>query len=93
MGLYQFAANNIHLPVTEIKRMIADGTLRRFWDKKAKVPYYWDAKSLTFASGDDERSIRIKCKYIKKRQLGGAMFWYYQKDEEKLLNALVSGMK
>lgn len=92
-GLYQFATNSPRLSVIEIKGMIADGTLKKYWDKKAKAPYYWDSKSRTFASGDDEKSIRIKCKYIKKNQLGGAMFWYYQKDQEKLLDALVSGMK
>jgi len=92
-GLYQFATNNTRLSVPEIKGMIADGTLKKYWDKQAKAPYYWDAKSLMFVSGDDEKSIRLKCKYIKKNQLAGAMFWYYQKDELKLLDALVSGMK
>jgi len=92
-GLYQFATNTPRLSGIEIKGMIANGMLKRYWDNKAKAPYYWDAKSRTFASGDDEKSIRIKCKYIKKNQLGGAMFWYYQKDQEKLLDVLVSGIK
>lgn len=92
-GLYQFATNTPRLSVTEIKGMIADGTLKEYWDNKAKTPYYWDANSHTFASGDNEKSIRLKCKYIKKHQLGGAMFWYYQKDQKKLLDALLSGMK
>ena len=92
-GLYQFATNTPRLSVAEIKGMIANGTLKEYWDNRAKVPYYWDANSHTFASGDNEKSIRLKCKYIKKHQLGGAMFWYYQKDQEKLLDALVSGMK
>jgi len=92
-GLYQFATNTHRYSATEIKTMIANGSLKRFWDSKAKAPYYWDARSKIFASGDDEQSIRQKCKYIKKNQLAGAMFWYYQKDQEKLLNALVSGMR
>jgi len=92
-GLYQFAMNTNRYSAAEIKAMIANGTLKRFWDKKAKAPYYWDPQRRIFASGDDEKSIRLKCKYIKKEQLAGAMFWYYQKDQQKLLDALVSGMK
>ena len=45
----------------------------------------------TFISYEDEESIALKVEYLKKRGLGGAMFWEYSADsDKKLLNALVS---
>jgi chitinase len=89
-GLYQFAINKKRVSSSEIKSMIANGSLKRFWDNKAKVPYYWNANNQIFASGEDSKSIRWKCKYLKKEKLGGAMFWYYQKDQLGLIDELIS---
>jgi len=63
----------------------------RYWDDQAKAPYLWNAEEKTFISYEDEESIALKVEYLKKRGLGGAMFWEYSADsDKKLLNALVS---
>ena len=52
----------------------------RYWDDATKSAYWYNAKTKTFATGDDAASIREKCAYIKKNKLGGFMFWELQLD-------------
>ena len=52
----------------------------RYWDDATKSPYWYNAKTQTFATGDDAASIQQKCTYIKKNKLGGFMFWELQLD-------------
>uniref|UniRef100_A0A182PCY5 GH18 domain-containing protein n=1 Tax=Anopheles epiroticus TaxID=199890 RepID=A0A182PCY5_9DIPT len=44
------------------------------WDDDQHVPYAW-------VSYDDPRSIRMKCDFIRREQLGGAMIWSIDQDE------------
>jgi chitinase len=53
---------------------------KQYWDKKAKAPYLFNDSSLQFISYDNERSIKFKCKYVKKHKLAGVMFWEYSSD-------------
>jgi chitinase len=62
---------------------------KTYWDKKAKAPYIFNAAEKKFATYDDERSVKYKCKYVKKHKLGGVMFWEYSSDPKLyLLNAV-----
>lgn len=45
------------------------------WDEEAKVPYLYNPKTFEFITFDNETSLRIKCEWIKKMHLGGAMIW------------------
>ena len=60
------------------------------WDKKAKAPWQYAESKKLFATFDDERSVTVKLKYIKRRRLGGIMFWELEDDKEK--NGLVDLM-
>lgn len=61
----------------------------KYWDDVAKSPYLFNPTTRVFISYDDERSIRHKCDYIKKNNLGGAMFWEYEDDpKENLLGTI-----
>jgi len=51
-----------------------------YWDKKAKAPYLFNDSTLQFITYDNERSVKYKCKYVKKHKLGGVMFWEYSSD-------------
>ena len=53
---------------------------KEYWDKKAKAPYLFNDSTLQFISYDNERSIKFKCKYVKKHKLAGVMFWEYSSD-------------
>ncbi|KFF05396.1 glycoside hydrolase family 18 protein [Flavobacterium reichenbachii] len=61
-----------------------------FWDDKAKAPYWYNAKSKTFATSDDIKSIKAKTEYVKAKKLGGIMFWELTLDTPKdgMVNAI-----
>jgi chitinase len=54
-----------------------------FWDETAEAPYYYNADKKLFATGDDEKSIRLKTKYAKEKGLNGIMFWELLGDRPK----------
>ena len=45
------------------------------WDDQAQVPYLYNPHTQEFVTYDNEESLRLKCQYIKERNLGGAMVW------------------
>lgn len=57
----------------------------KYWDDVAKSPYIFNAEKKIFISYDDERSLKEKCDYIKKRNLRGAMYWEYNDDPKEYL--------
>ncbi len=62
----------------------------RYWDKESEMPYLFNKERKTVLFYDDEESVKLKCDYIKKHKLGGAMFWEYFSDPKLyLLNTLV----
>jgi chitinase len=61
----------------------------RYWDSTSMAPYLFNEVEKIFITYDDEQSLKEKCKYIKKNNLKGAMFWQYYSDyENHLLGAL-----
>lgn len=58
---------------------------RTYWDRKAKAPYLFNAAEKKFATYDNERSVKHKCRYVKKHKLGGVMFWEYSSDPKLYL--------
>ena len=57
----------------------------RYWDKKASAPYIFNQDKKIFISYDDEESVKKKCKYVKKHDLAGVMFWEYNSDKKEYL--------
>jgi chitinase len=65
----------------------------RFYDKKAKAPYLFNASTKVLITYDDEKSVRDKCKYIKKNKLAGVFFWEYFSDPKGcLLNEITEAL-
>lgn len=61
----------------------------RYWDEKAKAPYLWNESRRQLVVFDDEKSIKLKCEYIKEKGMRGVMFWQYASDpKEYLINAI-----
>lgn len=61
----------------------------RYWDKKAQAPYLFNPDKKVFITYDDEKSTKLKAKYVKKHKLAGVFFWEYFSDpKEHLLNVL-----
>lgn len=53
----------------------------RWWDSGARAPYLWKADEGRIVTYDDPDSLGEKCRYVKKRRLGGVMFWEYTADD------------
>jgi chitinase len=56
-----------------------------FKDNDAKAPYLYNAATRQFISFDDEWSVKNKADYVKKKHMGGVMFWEYSSDKKEYL--------
>ena len=65
--------------------LLTNPAYKRYWDRKAKAPYLYNASLKQFVSYDDEESVRAKCRYVKKHGLAGVMFWEYFSDPKAYL--------
>jgi chitinase len=65
------------------------------WDEEAKAPYQYSARKKIFATFDDKRSIEAKTEFIRKKKLGGIMFWELSEDDAKdgLVDKIYDGLK
>jgi len=58
-------------------------------DRDAKAPYLYNPQTKQFITYDDEWSVKNKCRYVRKKDMGGVMFWEYDNDKkEYLLNEI-----
>lgn len=62
------------MALSDVLSRIDSGALTYYWDDEAKAPYA-SSDDGTVISFDDARSVREKCAYINKEDLGGAMIW------------------
>ncbi|WP_246029384.1 glycoside hydrolase family 18 protein [Pedobacter nototheniae] len=51
-----------------------------YYDKEAKASYIYNPTSREYVTFDDEKSVKEKCKYVLKNNMGGVMFWEYDSD-------------
>jgi chitinase len=65
--------------------LVNKGGYVRYWDAQSKAPYLFNAETKSFITYDDEESVTLKCNYIKKYKLAGAMFWEYFSDRKLYL--------
>jgi chitinase len=59
----------LNLPGFEVRR-----------DHHAKADYAYNAETRQFLTYDDKWSVKKKCKYVIKKDMGGVMFWEYDSD-------------
>lgn len=56
------------------------GAMQRYteeWDSQAQIPYLVNAQGKYLYGFDNEKSLQLKCQYIKERGLLGGMYWCY----------------
>lgn len=70
---------NIHYRNIEDKYLDKNG-FKRYFDDQAKAAYLFNGS--TFISYEDKEALREKVKYIKQKDLAGAMVWEYAQDAE-----------
>ncbi len=83
-GLYQPGKFKRGVSYAEFATYFSDSSgYTYYWDKKAKAPYQYNAAKHLFATFDDKRSIKAKTKFIRRKKLGGIMFWELIQDVKK----------
>jgi chitinase len=80
---------------TYLKDSLADRNgYRQYWDDVAMAPYLFNPENNIFITYDNERSVKNKCKYVKRNHLAGVMFWEYSDDmKEYLLKIIADNFK
>ncbi|MBA3721504.1 MAG: glycoside hydrolase family 18 protein [Parachlamydiaceae bacterium] len=63
-------------------------TYQLHWDERCQVPYLYHPQKKEFISFDNETSLQIKCQFIKKMNLGGAMVWELTLDQRPGFDAM-----
>ncbi len=90
-GLYQSGKFFRGVAYKQFNQYFSDSSgYNYYWDKKARSPWQYSSSKKLFATFDDERSVTEKLKYIKRRNLGGIMFWELADDKEN--NGLIELM-
>ena len=80
-GLYQPGKFKRGVSYWEFKNYFSDSSgYIYYWDRKAKAPYQYNRSQNLFATFDNKRSIKAKSKYIRRKKLGGIMFWELLQD-------------
>jgi len=80
-GLYQAGKFKRGVSYADFNNYFSDTSgFTYYWDKKARAPYQYSAGKQLFATFDDKRSIRNKTKFIRRKKLGGIMFWELLQD-------------
>lgn len=81
-GLYQTGKFKQGVSFKNFSTYFSDSSgFHYYWDKKAKAPYQYNPGKKLFATFDDKRSIREKAKFIRRKKLGGIMFWELSDDQ------------
>jgi len=90
-GLYQPGKFKRGVAFSDFTNYFSDTSgYEYYWDKNAKAPYQYNRAQQLFATFDDKRSIKEKAKFIRKKKLGGIMFWELAQDLKE--NGLVEEM-
>lgn len=90
-GLYQSGKFLRGVAYKDFSTYFTDSSgYKKYWDKKASSPYQYNSSKKLFATFDDERSVKAKTKFIRRKKLGGIMFWELIQD--KPVNGLIDVM-
>lgn len=83
-GLYQPGIFKEGVDFADFKQYFSDTSgFQYYWDEKAQAPYEYNVQKHLFATFDDKRSIKAKASYVRRKKLGGIMFWELKCDQHK----------
>ena len=90
-GLYQSGKFKRGVAFCDFETYFSDTSgFTYHWDRKAKAPYQYNRTQQLFATFDNRRSIKAKTKFIRRKKLGGIMFWELVQDLKE--NGLIEEM-
>lgn len=80
-GLYQPGHFKEGVAFRDFDAYFADSAgFRYYWDERAKAGYAYNSSRQLFATFDDTASLRQKAEYVRRKKLGGIMFWELSED-------------
>lgn len=83
-GLYQPGKFKEGISYSSFNNYFSDTSgFQYYWDRKSKAPYQYNPSQQLFATFDDQRSIKEKAKFIRRKKLGGIMFWQLLDDSKQ----------
>jgi len=78
-GLYQKFQKSQYYGYGEVMKFFRSGW-EYVWDHCAKVPYLRNPERTEIICYDDERSVFLKCKFLKEKQASGIIIWDLSED-------------
>lgn len=77
-----------------VPELVSQGGFVRYWDRVAEAPYLYNSDKRTFITYEDPESIRLKCQFVLRKNLGGVMFWGYSNDASgELLTTITRSLR
>lgn len=95
-GLHQrFGSDGGFVSWQDIQRNhTAQQGYERHWDEDAQAAWLWNATARRMISYDDPQALRAKAAYVRKRGLGGVMYWEQRQDpDEQLLDVVIDALR
>lgn len=86
--LYQEYKESHYYGYSEIMNFVNSGWFY-VWDDCSRVPYIRNQDETEIISFDDERSVSLKCRYIKEKQVAGVIIWELSLDYFKNTSILL----
>jgi GH18 family chitinase len=75
-----------------VRRQPEANGFRRVLHPEARVPFLYNATTLTWVTYDDAESIGEKVAYVRERGLGGVMAWELGGDDGTLIRTIHRGL-
>lgn len=81
-GLYQPGKFKQGVAFKDFSHYFSDSSGYQYhWDRKTKAPFQYNREKKLFATFDNERSVKEKAKFIRRKKMGGIMFWELEQDK------------
>lgn len=73
------------------EQFLEENQYKEYWDEEAEAAYLFNGK--VFVSFESEHAIRLKCGYVKEKELNGIMYWEHGNDPTRtLLTAMAESL-
>lgn len=82
LAFYGHGFNNVFGDYTDYRDIVQKPGVTFMWDNLACVPYAVDADGNFVLGYDNPESLTLKCDYVKKKGIRGAMYWRAECDND-----------
>lgn len=95
LGIPFYGHGTSEAPETlDYRHIVLLDSLQSRWDSVAQVPYLVNTQGHVIVNCENPQSIALKCQFLHRKGMLGAMYWDYDCDDEKgtLRNAVYQGV-